>query len=267
MFIYAYSEQSKAAQALAAALPALRIRHLHSQYIGRPDKVVINWGASQVPDEVLRSRTLNSNRAVAVSINKRSCLMTLAQNPTVRTIEFTTEPTTVLDWLDSGHVVLARTILRGHSADGLFVLNPNDTSIGALLKAPLFTKYKKKRDEYRIHVAGGEVFDIQQKKLRTEWDDGTQVSPEEVDFRVRNHANGFVFCREDIDCPEEAQANAVQAVKTLGLDFGAVDIIWNEYDNQSYVLEVNTAPGLEETTVERYAAALRRLTTYGTMNV
>jgi D-alanine-D-alanine ligase-like ATP-grasp enzyme len=37
------------------------------------------------------------------------------------------------------------------------------------------------------------------------------------------------------------------------LDFGAVDIIYNAKRNECYVLEVNTAPGLEGTTVEKYA--------------
>lgn len=259
MFIYAWNEASKSAKALADALPARRIKHQNSRYQGRPDKTVINYGASQVPDEVLRSRIINPPQAVAVATNKRSCLQALSGVPGVRTVEFTTEPAKVLDWLADGEEVIARTILRGHSAEGLVIIDPDDPNIGEILKAPLFTKYKKKKAEYRIHVAGGEVFDIQQKKLRTEWDDGTPVNREEVDFRIRNHANGFVFCRENINCPEEAQANAVQAVVSIGLDFGAVDVIWNEHENRSYVLEINTAPGLEGTTIESYAAAIRRL--------
>jgi len=51
---------------------------------------------------------------------------------------------------------------------------------------------------------------------------------------------------------------ALAAVSALGLDFGAVDIIYNEHENQYYVLEVNTAPGLEGTTVEKYAEAFAK---------
>ena len=52
---------------------------------------------------------------------------------------------------------------------------------------------------------------------------------------------------------------AVNAVKALGLDFGAVDIIYNEKENQYYVLEVNTAPGLEGTTLIKYAERFSKL--------
>ncbi|MNY63636.1 hypothetical protein D3C86_2006230 [compost metagenome] len=49
------------------------------------------------------------------------------------------------------------------------------------------------------------------------------------------------------------------AVNAIGLTFGAVDVIWNEYRHQAYVLEVNTAPGLTGTTLEKYAEAFRGL--------
>jgi len=42
------------------------------------------------------------------------------------------------------------------------------------------------------------------------------------------------------------------SVMALGLDFGAVDIVYNENDNKAYVLEINTAPGLSGTTLEKY---------------
>ena len=47
---------------------------------------------------------------------------------------------------------------------------------------------------------------------------------------------------------------AVKAVNSLGLDFGAVDICEDEEGNP-YVFEVNTAPGIEGTTVEKYHTA------------
>jgi glutathione synthase/RimK-type ligase-like ATP-grasp enzyme len=37
-----------------------------------------------------------------------------------------------------------------------------------------------------------------------------------------------------------------------GLDFGAVDVIWNERQQRAYVLEINSAPGLEGTTIDDY---------------
>ncbi|MNY81884.1 hypothetical protein D3C86_2236870 [compost metagenome] len=49
------------------------------------------------------------------------------------------------------------------------------------------------------------------------------------------------------------------AVNALGLDFGAADVIWNDHRKQAFVLEVNTAPGLTGTTLEKYAKALKEI--------
>ena len=78
----------------------------------------------------------------------------------------------------------------------------------------------------------------------------------EFDGYVRNLANGWVFCRDNVVEPDGLRDAAVSACAALGLDFGAVDIIWNERENKCYVLEVNTAPGLQGTTLENYANAI-----------
>jgi len=49
------------------------------------------------------------------------------------------------------------------------------------------------------------------------------------------------------------------AIAALGLDFGAVDIIWNNHYQLATVLEVNTAPGLEGQTITDYANYFRGL--------
>ena len=46
------------------------------------------------------------------------------------------------------------------------------------------------------------------------------------------------------------------AVTALGLEFGAVDIIYNDKSKKLFVLEVNTAPGIEGATVTKYKDAI-----------
>ena len=48
----------------------------------------------------------------------------------------------------------------------------------------------------------------------------------------------------------------------IDLQFGAVDIIWNEKENKCYVLEINTAPGLVGTTLTKYTEAFTKEITY-----
>lgn len=125
-----------------------------------------------------------------------------------------------------------------------------------------FVKYIPKKDEYRIHVFkypdGYKVLTQQRKALRSV--DPISLEPidrSNVNFKIRNHRNGFIFQRNDIAVPDDAVQQAIKALQVSGLDFGAVDVIWNEKQQKAYVLEINTAPGLEGTTVKEYAEAFR----------
>jgi D-alanine-D-alanine ligase-like ATP-grasp enzyme len=75
---------------------------------------------------------------------------------------------------------------------------------------------------------------------------------------VRNLANGFVFQRNGIEVPEVVRQVARDTLLAVeGLTFGAVDVIFNERANRAYALEINTAPGLEGTTVDDYVTFFR----------
>ncbi len=81
-------------------------------------------------------------------------------------------------------------------------------------------------------------------------------------WKVRNNANGFIFARNGDalgDVPDDVLQQAIDGVTSLGLDFGAADVIYNERSSLAYVLEVNTAPGLEVTTLDNYSAAFNAL--------
>src|SRR5690606_19684161 len=118
--------------------------------------------------------------------------------------------------------------------------------------APLYVEYKKKQDEYRVHVYQkfgngeqvAEVFDIQRKARRQD-----AVNP---NWQIRNHQNGFIYRRNDVECPQVVQEAAVNCLNKTNLFFGAVDVIYNAANNRAYVLEINTAPGLSGTTVDNY---------------
>jgi glutathione synthase/RimK-type ligase-like ATP-grasp enzyme len=88
---------------------------------------------------------------------------------------------------------------------------------------------------------------VQQKKRRN----GFQDLPYKNDD-VRNWHTGWVYATQDITEPPEAIIDVAEmALDALGLTYGAVDII--HQDTNLYVLEVNTAPGLEGTTLQFYA--------------
>lgn len=114
--------------------------------------------------------------------------------------------------------------------------------------APLYTEYIPKKKEYRVHVYNNKVIDVQEKRRRK--------GLENKEFQVRNTANGYVFCRNDVVVSDALTSVALAAVRALGRTQGAVDVIYNEKQDKYYALEVNSRPGLQGTTLKIYADAV-----------
>lgn len=166
---------------------------------------------------------------------------------------WTTDRAEAQEWVDDGKVVVVRHMLRANSGRGIALvgreIEDGDHS-GVVPPAPLYTMYVPKYDEYRVHVFNGEVIDVQQKRRRNN---------EQADSRIRNSRNGWVFCREAVEPPRVVVESGKRAVSALGLDFGGADIGYTRRSSSATVYEVNTAPGLEGTTLQRYAGAIRNL--------
>lgn len=245
MFIYPYRKGSKSVRALRGeGFKSIKLEN--SRFKGRANKTVINYGSSRLPEEVLKCRVLNSPEAVSKAANKLIAFRAMAEHG-VSVPLFTEDPQDVQGKLDNGTTVVVRHKLTGHSGEGIEIIH-GDVDIPV---APLYVEYIKKKQEYRIHVFMGEVIDVQRKARKLD------VPDEEVNWQVRNLDGGFIYAREGVEIDEEPRLQALAAVEALGLDFGAVDLIWNEHSDSYYVLEVNTAPGLTGTTLEKYVEAFK----------
>lgn len=247
-FILPYKAGSASAKALSNSLGAKRIKKTGSLFKpltrnGTP-KVVINWGCTEVNPVVQGARILNTFESVYNACNKLNAL-TVLEECGVDVPKFTTDQDEAKTWLEQGKLVVERHLLRANSGRGIRIVD----KIEDLQYAPLYTQYIKKQSEYRLHAMGGEVFDIQQKRRSTEVPDG------DVNWQVRNTAGGFIFARDNVELQpitEEVKQMCATAVRSLGLDFGAVDLVYNKQQNKMYVLEINTACGLQGTTLEKY---------------
>lgn len=117
--------------------------------------------------------------------------------------------------------------------------------------ADFCTAFVPSTGEYRVHVLKDRIVHAQRKRLPED----TAVDKEEKDFPIRNHLRGWKFISyEPKDLDSLLYTTAVMAVATLGLDFGAVDILYGK-DKKYYVLEVNTAPGLEAISLAKWVEA------------
>lgn len=111
------------------------------------------------------------------------------------------------------------------------------------------TVYIPKAHEYRVWAYRKRIMAVYE-KIRGEMQRGRRIvrnSWRDPNL-VWNRRNGynFIFMNpNETTIPEGVKTLGANAVAALDMDFGAVDIITGT-DGQHYVLEVNSAPGVEE---------------------
>ena len=255
MLLYAQSPHSQGARRLARELGIRRIRHNNSRFSGRRAPWVINWGASAIPlPWAPLVRFLNAPEAVQRVSNKLTFFNDMSNEDIIPRIvpRWTPYKEIAHGWMvHSNYTVVERHVLNGSGGRGIRIVSKDAINPEAreLQEAPLYVQYIPKRTEYRVHIFDGEVIDIQQKVAR--------AGEAPLDWRVRSHDNGFIYVRENIHPNPVVIHNALSAMAATNLLFGAVDVIYNERRDRAYVLEINTAPGLEGRTVQSYAQAIR----------
>lgn len=246
--ILPYKMGSESAKLLARGLGYKRIYTQGSRFIQRRGDVVINWGASST-DNVSIIPSLNKFSTIRTAANKLESLKAFT-NFAVRCPMWTRDIRYANSWIrEEGCKVYCRTTLTGKGGDGIIIAS----TVDELVDAPLYTKGVKAGYEYRVHVFNGEVIDYV-KKGRKRLEEGE----ERPSHLIRNYTKGWIFIREDIELPEMVKQEAIKAVKALGLDFGAVDIAQVRDSEDVVVYEVNTAPGLQGTTLEKYIEAIQK---------
>ena len=262
-----------------------RLRIRESKWRGMSNDVLINWGSSE-PIQGIRANIINKPQAVALAANKLATFKTLADSGinTPKYVHLTSDIlalnlfciATFFFAQPSQDTYLFRTTATSSGGDGIYVMDSLSTLVGSMVddfggtssdyflflqklvetspywagilsRTKFVSSYFNAKDEYRVHVFCGQAIHVQRKGLRTD-----DQRPETPSFYIRNHANGFVFQVSDVSPPDSVMQASINSVNALGLHFGAVDIRYNPQRNEYCVLEVNTAPALQGTTLERY---------------
>lgn len=239
--IFPYKLGSLSAKRLARAL---RVRQVGHYYDAKRSDVIVNWGNSTPPHFRWIEQDLNKPHAIALASNKLNTFLKFRNTGFIHVPDWTTNPNEAQQLLNKGTRVYCRKLLSSHSGNGIVICNNGDK----LAIAPLYTFHSKHKDEYRVHIFKGKILDVQKKKRKLGFN-GTSSG-------IRSHSNGWIYARVDVAIPNMLCPIAIQAVELLGLDFGAVDIGHRLIDNKFFVFEVNTAPGLEGTTLDKYAKAI-----------
>lgn len=242
---------SVGAMALRQAIPNNLCRVSDTQVIPRQYKLVVNWGSSSemtiTNGTSLASgpvRLLNRPDKVASAINKLRAFNIWKEKAVAIPDYYTDRNDLKLD----SNIYLARLSTTGSGGEGIVVLRKGDE----VPEAPVYTRYIPKQREYRVHVFCGTPIHVQQKRRRS------GVEQDNDQKLIRNFDNGWVFCNVEMgDADHSMLELAVKGVAALGLDFGALDIVKSNLDGEYYVLECNTAPGLDSpTAIEKYKEAI-----------
>lgn len=185
----------------------------------KPEDLVINWGGRTLP---------TSCETAGVRLN-----------PTVPSKR------EAIDRLQQANL---RTIRLVDHSDEWLIRDPSHHGGMDLLRDRLLVMKEPIVEEYRVHSWQG-------KSLRA----AVKV-PSRPDHHpwIRSHNSGWKFSYDPDRIPKGIRKLAHQAVAALGMDFGAVDLGQLE-DGGFIVLEVNSAPGLEGQTFDRYEQAIRAL--------
>lgn len=249
--VYPYKMGSNSASELARALGTKCIKHEGSKFRkwSDPKMWIINWGSGHCPKgHSVLNPSINTQRAG----NKLQFFQLIKDY--ARVPEFTSSKQTAAGWFTKPKdLVVCREVLTGHSGAGIVIAESADN----LTQAPLYTKYIPKDSEFRLHFISGrrDPFFIQRKARRTD-------HPGEHDVRVRNLKGGYVYVHDAAnvgEVPEDVLEQGRLAFSQSHLDFGACDVLYNKKQNKAYILEFNTAPGLEGATINAYAEAFKSL--------
>lgn len=253
MIINPYKNGSRSAKEIRNLL---RQRNVSCWTLQRPPKnpksMVVNWGNSefeyQGPNFIV-----NPPPAVSKMTNKVSFFETTKGSKDV--LEATNSGDVALGWKS---VVFARVLISASGGRGIVVFDPETDDAGSLPRAPLYTRYVPKTHEYRLHMARslkGKEFQclLAQRKVFVK----TPERPAPLDWKVRSHDNGFIFQRQpEMDripgCVIDS-ANRVMSDYFPDLHFAALDVMYHQKRNQAWVIEGNTAPGLENSSIDIYA--------------
>lgn len=279
-FIIASHNNGDGARELAAALGCRLVAHSATGPIPR-NKTVINLGCNPAHPAIQRAEQLQGYRIfngplqVGTAQSKLATFERLALTEytgplhaslggTV-TVPFLTDPRIVaLRVRENNETWVARTLDRASSGAGIELVTQDVLSTGRIPRAGVYTKAIEKRREYRVHVirlphGGYVVADVVRKIRRPGVDDTNRPF-------IWNHDADFIFVRNGVNrdtVPNRVLQKALIAVRGMSLHFGAVDVIVERggrlADAQAYVLEINTAPGMEGQTVQMYAQYFRSL--------
>lgn len=201
--------------------------------------------------KVLRTRKLSTRRVqlkYGHSVNKITQYEWFKEQG-LSALEFTADSIQAHLWVDSGKTVFGRKYLNSSCGKGILIFEPAVDGSISIETCPVYTVYKKKKREFRVHVFMDTVVSVVEKRKKVGWTD-------QRDTKVRNLANGYIFCQQVENEPAGLRELALAAAKVSPSDFRGVDIGYNERNDELFIIEVNSAPGITGSNIGKYVQGI-----------
>ena len=200
--------------------------------------VLFNWGSTR--NDRNAQSTLNKEEAVKISSDKVATLEALQRNK-IRVPRFTKSYSEARD--NFKFPVYCR---KNHLSGGLGITIAENKE--EIVSADFYTEHLDVEAEYRVHVFRDEILCWAKKIPKDQYSNKY----------IRNHSKGYQFSLMDNDrIFSKLKEYAIQSIKAVGLDYGCIDCVLTK-DKHFYVLETNSAVGLEGTTLLQYSRVFRK---------
>jgi len=265
IYMYARRTGRTFARRLGRELGILTTTDTGFRHTGRHVQL-LNWGNSIEPQYHEDYSWIGNTPAhIALASNKIDTFRALAAAD-VEALAYTTSPQQAAGWLQVGRGVYVRHRITGHSGQGLEYIDPRQGLEQAIPDAALYTRdFGTPFKEYRVHVYGGTIIDVTQKRRLnpSSIEERDMDTPDErTRLQVRTYANGWVFTRHGIKYHDDIGQLAVEALEALdGMHMGAVDIIAHWSGDTlvlAAVVEVNSAPAIRSPSLlEKYVNVIK----------
>lgn len=253
--------------------PHIRSRHpSHNILRGKlpffPFRSVVRFGS---PTEYTDNRVeINTTEAIKNSSNKRRMKKCFTKGDVRTALWYTFKNGTLYDEINKINTVIEQLPFPIVAKKHFGSKNKGNTKIDTLeefkefikgisLNEYIFEKYYNFSREYRLHVTESGCFYTCRKMMKKD-------TPEEKKwFKNDQNCVWILEGNPNFEKPnnwKEVVKESVKALKSVGLDFGAVDlrIQGPEVNDPSFiVIEINSAPSFGDITAEKYAEMLPTL--------
>lgn len=227
---------------------------------------IVNLGITEAVD--CTARLLNSQDMVRKASNKRQARVTFHEagvpSPklTLRAADLTSADLPVVGrtsyhkkgegfWFCKTSQDAQRAVRSGATHFLQFIPNTHEYRVHLFVRTKALNKDKREAKDY-----------VSAKLVEKVWQGRGNPDPDQPQ---KNHEFGWVFLGPQNKRDEEldvVRMAAKQAIASLGLDFGAVDVMYSIRSKEPFVLEVNSTPSLSDdqaSTCSVYAERLMRI--------